>query len=161
MIAYHHKRLRFNTVVLHPVDIEDFDILKRYDLPIAFENMDWRKSRYRTVADMKGLLEKYHGMMVYDIQHAYSNDPSGALADDFSLHLKKKMVEVHLSGIDDKNDHRLLFEQGQSDIIKKVPENIPIIIESDKPETKNLKRLGESLKQELDYIKKYSRKKSR
>lgn len=153
LILHHHKRLCFDTIVMHPIDIEDFGILRRYDLPIALENMDWRKSKYRDVEDMKALFKEFDYPMVFDIQHAYTNDPSGALADEFSAQLGKRMSEIHLSGIDEKKDHCMLHEKKQSDIIRKVPKNIPIIIESYAPQTGDLKELANVWKKELNYIK--------
>ena len=147
-----HNRLRFDTIVVHPVDIGDFAIFKKFDLPIAFENMDWRKSKYRTVEDMKTLFKDHDYPMVFDIQHAYSNDPTGNLADDFSEQFVKRIVEVHISGIDEKNDHCLLFENKQSNIITKIPRKIPIIIESDAPKTSDLKELADFMRKELEYI---------
>ncbi len=33
----------FKTIVIHPDEVENWEMLKRFSLPFAIENMDWRR----------------------------------------------------------------------------------------------------------------------
>jgi len=99
------------------------------------------------------LLEKKYGF-VFDIQHAYMNDHSMELAEEFVKELSSRISHIHLSGFKkhkDNQPHSLLLQTQRELILNHVPTNVPIIIESALQEHESLEDLGK----ELDYIKRH------
>lgn len=118
-------------VVFHPDAVERWDVISRYDMPIAIENMDDRKKSFRTYDDVKKLLDAYPFGLVIDLQHCYVNDPSMHLARELHTHLNDRLVGYHISGYDPKMLHVPLFETEQKLIIEAMERrDVPIIIES-------------------------------
>ncbi len=121
---------RFNLVVFHPDTVKNFGIFDRrhIDFNFAFENMDKRKSKFKSVYDMLGLKILDNFKMVLDVNHAYTNDPTLALTSDFYEKLGDRIVEVHLSGYAGR--HEPLFQTKQREIIKSIQNTkVPIIVE--------------------------------
>ncbi len=144
-ISKFHKTIRqLDLVVFHPDTVKDFSIFNKIDFNVGFENMDRRKESCRSVDDIEVVLLKDQKFrFVLDINHAYTNDPTMKLAEEFYKRLGNKITQIHLSGFKDLHDP--LFETKQLEIIKAVQDlNAPIIIESIlTPET---------IMQERDYI---------
>lgn len=140
------NRLRpLDLVVFHPDTVTDLGVLDIDDFPVALENMDNRKSFGKNAANMRSVLghnEEFR--MVLDVQHAYSNDPSGKLTSELWNNFYQRIDEVHLSGFRD-NYHAPLYETRQDEIINSIVDwTKPVIIESPvKPE---------DLTKERDYI---------
>lgn len=140
-----HFAVRFNAIVLHPDLFDDFEFLKDFDLPFAIENMDNRKKSCKSVMSLKEVFNKIDTPMVFDINHAFSNDPSMKLSDDLIKAFLPKIEEIHLSGFDTFHDP--LFKTKQQVILDAIPNiNIPIIIES-------VLDSVEEVETELQYIK--------
>jgi len=141
-----HKKFNFNIIVLHSDIILDWDVFKKYDLPIAIENMDNRKESGKTVEDLKEIFERNDIKMVLDINHCYVNDNSLKLVKEMYDNFKDRIVEIHLSGFEAFHD--LLYKTKQIEFIKSLPnKNIPVIIESMIDSIVDIKK-------EFDYIKK-------
>ncbi len=84
--------------------------------------------------------------MTLDLQHCFTNDPSGKLARDFQEICKDRIVEYHISGYAQPYLHHPLYQTQQEDIIDSLQyPHIPIIIES------TMDNVNE-LEQEIDYI---------
>jgi hypothetical protein len=146
-IAKLHKKVGFKAVVLHPDMFDDFDFLKYFDLPFAFENMDNRKETCKDVESMREVFEEFNIPMVLDLNHCYSNDPTMKLADDLVVAFHDRIEEIHLSGFDTFHDP--LFKTKQGIILDAIPDtSLPIIIES-------VVDTVEDLNSELNYIKEY------
>ena len=128
-IAKMHSQVKFNAIVLHPDSFDDFSFLKDFDLPFAIENMDYRNKTCKSVEDMQRIFKKIDASMVFDINHAFSIDPSMRLSNDLIDAFLPKIKEIHLSGFE--TFHEPLSKTKQKVIIDAIPNtNLPIIIES-------------------------------
>jgi hypothetical protein len=137
-------KYQFNLVVFHPDTIKDLSILKNYNLPVAFENMDQRKEIARDVASLTKVFSELDAKMVLDLNHCFANDNTMNLSDDFYSAFKDRIAEIHLSGFDTLHDP--LYKTEQRNIIEAIPDkNIPIIIES-------LLNTKEDIRKEFEYI---------
>jgi hypothetical protein len=124
-----HSIVKFNAVVLHPDLFDELDFLKGFNLPFVIENMDNRKQNCKDVLSLKKVFDKIDLPMVFDINHAFSNDPTMKLAEDLVGSFGDKIEEIHLSGFDTFHDP--LFKTKQQIILDAIPDiNLPIIIES-------------------------------
>lgn len=132
-------------VVFHPDTVLDFSVFNNLPFEVGFENMDNRKEKYKTVEEMKALLTNPDWKMVFDINHAFSNDPTLESAKEMIDIFKDKIKEIHLSGYN--GYHEPLFETKQNELLKIIEHfNVPIIIES--------LLTPDTLKEELIYIRK-------
>ena len=141
-------KFNIKNVVIHPDQIENFDIFENFkDLPLSIENMDDEKSFGQMVEDIWPILDKYNFLwLTLDLQHCFVNDNSMKIAKDFHNKYSDRIVEYHISWYNEKFIHYKLYETKQNDIIKSwIKKDIPTIIEStfDHPN---------ELQKELNYI---------
>jgi len=131
-----YEKLNFNHLVIHPNEINDWNIFQKYLFPISIENMDSRKDVGRTVESMKKIFGIYDGAMTLDLNHCFMNDQSMKLANDMNSEFGKRIEEVHLSGCDEYKQpsyHDPIYKTKQRVILDAIPDkDIPIIIEEDK-----------------------------
>jgi len=163
-IARQHQRFHFNRVVIHGNNVVSGEIFRKYNLPIAIENHDTRFGK--NVEEMKDVFKRFDADMVLDVLHSYiaaksfsqfEKNPS-RLTHELCAAFKDEIVEVHLSGLgkhDDYQQHYPINEMKQLDILKSVPLNVPIIIESVFLKYLSQEKLLEQLAEEYAYIKKY------
>jgi hypothetical protein len=160
------KRIGFDTFVLHPDLVDDWDFIHSINLPFSFENMDNRKKFGKSVEDMQMVFLKKDFGFVLDLTHAYTNDSSMKLAQELYENLYSRLCHFHLSGYSvkkrDKGDssHCPLFITKQEGILTSVPLDKPIIIESTIPVCagKNKKKkMVEQLREELNYVNSFVR----
>lgn len=124
-----HSEVKFDAIVLHPDLFDDFSFLKDFNLPFAIENMDNRKESCKSVESLEKVFNDIEVPMVFDINHAFSNDPTMKLSEDLVKTFHTKIEEIHLSGFDTFHDP--LFKTKQHVILDAIPDtNLPIIIES-------------------------------
>ena len=120
----------FRTIVIHPDEIENWEIFSRFNLPISIENMDWKQERGKYVDSMQAIFEKIDAKMVLDVNHCFTNDPSLLLAKQMTDEFGEKISQIHVSGFE--TDHEPLFKTKQTEIMDAiVDKNLPIIIESE------------------------------
>jgi len=143
-----HNEVGFRCVVVHPPDFKDWQVLKRYKLPWAIENMDNLNTLGTTPEEVLAYSKRADCNVALDLNHCFTHDETMKLADQFYEVLGEKIVELHISGYKDRTDegrHLPLSLTKQLAIIKKA-KNIPIIGEADHG-TK------ESAKEEFEYLK--------
>jgi hypothetical protein len=137
----------FKLIVIHPNEVENWEIFTRFNLPFAIENMDWRKERAKYVDSLQAIFEKFDCKMVLDLNHCYTNDPSMLLAKEMVAEFGDRIVQIHVSGFE--TYHELLHKTKQLEIMDAiVNKNLPIIIES---ECETI----EDAKAEFEYVKNY------
>jgi phosphopantetheinyl transferase (holo-ACP synthase) len=98
------KKLPVKTVVMHPDVVRDFSYLTNRNLPIAFENMDLKKTFGERIEDMREL-EKYGFGFVLDLQHAYENDSSMRIVNGLIRVMGNKIRQIHISGQTENESH--------------------------------------------------------
>ncbi|MCL5094206.1 MAG: hypothetical protein M1355_03680 [Patescibacteria group bacterium] len=142
-----YKTIKFDSVVLHPDEFKDYSFLKRFELPFAVENMDNRKNSCKDIIGLKNLFQEFNVPMVFDINHAYTNDQTMKLGNDLVNGFKDRINEIHLSGFD--TFHEPLFQTKQAYFMDFIPDlNLPIIIESGLDSPRDIHK-------EFEYIRNY------
>lgn len=137
----------FRAIVIHPSEIENWEIFSRFNLPISIENMDWKQERGKYVDSLQAIFEKIDAKMVLDVNHCYTNDPSLLLAKQMTDEFGERISQIHLSGFE--TDHQPLFKTKQIEIMNAIEnKNLPIIIES-------VCETTEDVKAEFEYVKNY------
>lgn len=139
-----YEKIKLNNVVVHPDEVNNWDIFSQFSFPLAIENMDDRKNSHRNIKDMQEALQVSGAKMVLDLNHCFVNDQTMKLAHDFFDEFENKINEIHLSG---ENFHEPLFQTKTreiQDVIFNI--NLPIIIES------GCDNIGDA-KKEFDYVK--------
>ena len=121
---------QLDLVVFHPDIIFDFGVLANIDLKVGIENMDHNKKSFRSVEDIKDILDRFPKFgFVLDVNHILTNDPTLKSVSTFFDVLGGKIVQYHLSGY--KTLHDPLFKTKQVEIIQAMQiKNLPIIVES-------------------------------
>ena len=128
------EAVQASILVVHPDRVEDWNVFKKYKLPICLENMDARKKTARTAAGMKPFFQGNEYGMVFDVNHAFTNDPTMLSAKDFCESFGHLIKEVHLSGFieleETANRHAPIFETQQEPILQAIKDlAVPIILE--------------------------------
>lgn len=125
-----HLKIPLDLVVFHPDTVVDFSVFHGLPFKIGFENMDNRKKSFKTPLELQDLLaENPEFGFVLDVNHAYSNDPSGRLTAEFYEKSGSRLSQIHLSGY--TGGHEPLFKTRQADIVFSIRNfDAPIIIES-------------------------------
>ena len=142
-----NSEIRLDQIIFHPNEIEDMAVFDNYSLPIAIENMDWRKDFGSTVKDLNEFFKGNSFGFALDLNHVFTIDKTLNEVSDFYEEFKDRIKEIHLSGI--KEIHDPLYITKQEEIIKAIPDkNIPIIIESFRSPYLELAKA----KKELNYI---------
>ncbi|MDD3647418.1 MAG: hypothetical protein PHS44_02860 [Candidatus Dojkabacteria bacterium] len=145
------QKYKFDSIGLHPDRVTDWSVFGDYThLPLAIENMNSRKNTGKTVEDINILITKYGFKFLFDIQHCFSCDPKGDLADQFYAHLGNDIVEIHISGYKGDNyKHTLSHKNNQENILAKIRDmKLPIVIESPAPSLSEIEK-------ELSYIREF------
>ena len=137
----------FETIVIHPDEIENWEIFSRFDLPFAIENMDWTSERGKYVDSLQNIFEKIDAKMVLDVNHCYTNDPSLRLASEMTAEFGERISQIHLSGFE--IGHEMLCKTKQTEIMDAISDKkLPIIIES-------FCETVDDVKNEFEYVKNY------
>jgi hypothetical protein len=120
----------FDLVVIHPDEIESWNIFSKFTFPIAIENMDWKSEVGKYVDSLRDIFSKIKASLALDLNHCYTNDPSMMLAKEMSEKFQDKILEINVSGFE--RSHEPLFQTKQLDILKAISKkDLPIIIESE------------------------------
>jgi len=150
------KIVKFNHLIIHPNIVTNWPALLKYDLPIAVENMDKDKKKFKTLNELKSLLKKYPQLkFCFDLNHLHSNgfDNTSAWLKEF----KNQIAEIHHSTVGNQYKkifpgkrikHSLCFySQNSFDNLK--IKQYPIILEGIIPPND-----WKIIKKEFDFVKK-------
>lgn len=141
------KRLPIQAVTIHPDTVTDWNILKKYTIPFAVENMDVRKSFGKYPQDF----HQHNYPIVFDVNHINTIDTSLALGKEFLQQFEERIIHIHFSGMKEKDgflNHHPIFLTQQDQFFSITPQK-PIIIESEFDETENI---AQDARKELHYI---------
>lgn len=142
-----NKKIRLDNITFHPDEVDDFSIFSKSNLPFSVENMDKNKSTGKTVESLKKIFDKYDFGFVLDVNHCFTNDPSGELLKSMIENFGHRLRQIHLSGY--KVLHDPIVMTKQNFLIESIKElGKPIIIESvfDKSDGQDLERAREEIK---------------
>jgi hypothetical protein len=121
-------------IVAHPEILLTPALWRTLGPRLCLENMDNRKTRGRTVAELRELFAEYpEATFCLDVGHARQIDPTMAVALRMLLEFGARLVQVHVSSVGPLGEHmhvgattRWAFER----IARRVPWECPLIIES-------------------------------
>jgi len=93
--------VKAKTVVIHPNDLPEPGVLRKYKMHISIENL--KPKRKFPVDKMVKIIKKYNSSLCLDVTHAYywSRKETGRYVKRF----KGNISEIHLSGNYKKKDH--------------------------------------------------------
>lgn len=121
-------------IIVHPEILRTPPLWRSLGRRLCLENMDDRKTRGRTVAELRELLAEYpEASFCLDVGHARQLDPTMAVALRMLLEFGDRLVQLHVSEVGPRGEHqhvaattRWAFER----ISPRVPWECPLIIES-------------------------------
>lgn len=121
-------------IIVHPELLLTPRLWRSLGRRLCLENMDNRKTRGRTLAEMRELFEEYpEASFCLDVGHARQIDPTMAVALRMLLEFGDRLVQLHVSEVGPRGEHqhvaattRWAFER----ISPRVPWDCPLIIES-------------------------------
>lgn len=96
-------------IIVHPDVITDWAAWQQLGAVVTIENMDGRKPSGRTVEELSPIFAKLpNAKFCFDIGHAAQIDPTMKLARELVVAFGNRLVEVHLSVVDDAFGHQPL-----------------------------------------------------
>jgi hypothetical protein len=121
-------------IVAHPEILQTPSLWRTLGRRLCLENMDNRKTRGRTLAEVRELFAEYpEASFCLDVGHARQIDPTMAVALRMLLEFGDRLVQLHVSEVSPRGQHqhvaattRWAFER----ISPRVPWKCPLIIES-------------------------------
>ena len=120
---------KLDLVVFHPDIVRDYNIFNNISLPIAFENMDIKKTSFQTAEELLKIVDNTNFRIVLDVNHLYTNNQEMSQAPLFFELLGDKIAQYHISGYVDM--HEPLYKTKQRNILERIENKPhPAIIES-------------------------------
>jgi hypothetical protein len=121
-------------IVVHPELLGTPALWRTLGPRLCLENMDDRKPRGRTVAEVRALFEEYpEASFCLDVGHARQIDPTMTVALRMLLEFGGRLCQLHVSEVGPRGEHqhvaattRWAFER----LAPRVPWACPLIIES-------------------------------
>lgn len=143
ILAKLRREVRAKTVVMHPHQVPERRLLRRFGLPLSIENMPF--TRRMRVPALKEVLRRHPGArFCVDAAHAYrlSSRETARLVRAFGA----KLSQIHLSGVYRKRDH-LPLSAATPTFMRSVEPlrglKCPIVIEEELPRVSPKLLLGE------------------
>ncbi len=121
-------------IIVHPEILRTPALWRRLGPRLCLENMDDRKTRGRTLPELRVLFEEFpEASFCLDLGHARQIDPTMAVALRMLLELGSRLVQLHVSEVGPRGEHqhvaattRWAFER----VSHRIPWDCPLIIES-------------------------------
>ena len=120
-----YRSLGAKRIVFHPADVPDLSILCGRGMNVLIENMDFRKDRFQTWQEFKGVLEEHDFGLCLDVAHAESISCRNLYG--FLDNLGDRIGELHVSHIVDSK-HTPLYRLKGARI-----DNFKFLSDIDKP----------------------------
>jgi hypothetical protein len=145
------KRIRINNLVIHPLQIEDFQFLNKFKLNVSIENEDPKMPKFFIPEDFKQIFDKY-SKLYFNFDFAHARLVSKKNVSDFIESYQDKIIEIHLSSLKKgDNDHWFLkpsdSEKNRAQIKKlKQIKNAAIVFECVARDHKDLEKTSEEIK---------------
>jgi len=99
-------------IILHPDAITDWAAWEKLGSLVTIENMDGRKPNGRTVGELESIFARLpEARFCFDIGHATQIDPTMKLARELVTEFGHRLIEVHLSVVDDAFGHQPLTSE--------------------------------------------------
>lgn len=125
---------RIQHIVVHPDAMVTVDLWRGLGNALCIENMDKRKPRGRTTAELDQIFEKFPAAnLCFDIGHARQNDPTMHIAADILNRFTDRLRQVHISDVNSSSRHERLNGRAIAafqKVSQLIPEGVPAILES-------------------------------
>lgn len=123
-------------IVMHPDSLSDPEPYRELGTRLVLENMDDRKATGRTVEEIESCFARLPGAgFCLDVAHAYSLDPSMAVAHDLLDRFRSRLRHVHLSSL--RDGHHVPLTEADEDLFVEVLDrcrDVPWILEALPPD---------------------------
>ncbi|MDD4983861.1 MAG: hypothetical protein PHH82_03435 [Candidatus ainarchaeum sp.] len=122
-----YKQVNAKALILHPHECP-YELLKNYKMNYALENMPLRHYRNNNKINQDMLKQKYG----FCLDTAHASDFGEKEIEKLYKKMKKKLVQIHLSGVINKEHHQSLVDSPKEyiDSLKGLREtNVPLILE--------------------------------
>lgn len=120
--------------VVHPDLIHDAAVWARLGSRLCLENMDMRKRTGRTVEEMQAAFDELpEAGFCLDLGHARQIDPTMATAIGMLRRFGSRLRQLHVSEVGTFGDHRRLGYLARTAfrrVVRYIPDEVPIILES-------------------------------
>ncbi|HLE55538.1 MAG TPA: hypothetical protein VJB15_00500 [Rhodothermia bacterium] len=121
-------------VVVHPDTIYDFSLWRSFGEMVLVENMDTRKSRGRTAAELELVFEQLpKASFCFDAGHARQVDPTMSEARVMLTRFSHRLRQLHVSEVNSVSHHERLsvasifaFQK----VAGLIPDEVPLILET-------------------------------
>jgi len=101
-------------VVMHPDTMDDLRLYRPLGHKLLLENMDARKPDGRTPEELqRAFAELPEAGFCFDIAHAWSIDPSMAVASELLDRFSSRLRHVHLSSLSEDLHHVSLSDEDE------------------------------------------------
>jgi len=101
-------------IVMHPDTMDDLRLYRPLGHKLLLENMDSRKPDGRTPEELHRAFEEFpEAGFCFDIAHAWSIDPSMAVANELLDSFRGRLRHVHLSSLSEDLHHVSLTEEDE------------------------------------------------
>jgi hypothetical protein len=121
-------------IIVHPDAIRNFDLWVGFGKLTCIENMDKRKRKGRTAAELGIIFSRVPGAsLCFDVGHARQIDPSMCEAEQILREHGHRLKQLHVSDVTSESSHeRLSLEAilAFQRIARLIPEHIPVILET-------------------------------
>jgi hypothetical protein len=121
-------------IVVHPELLLTPALWRSLGPRLCLENMDNRKTRGRTLVEMRELFEEYpEARFCLDVGHARQIDPTMTVALRMLLELGERLCQLHVSEVGPRGEHQHVATTTRwafGRIAPRVPWDCPLIIES-------------------------------
>lgn len=121
-------------IIVHPDALTEWEAWAKLGSQVCIENMDGRKPGGRTVEELELIFARLpEARFCFDIGHARQIDPTMSLAHDLVSSFGNRLVEVHLSVVDDEFTHQQLTEEHMrlfGPVLRGLPGSTAIILET-------------------------------
>lgn len=121
-------------IIIHPDAIWDFSEWERLGSHLLVENMDKRKGRGRTAAELREAFDRLpKAGFCFDIGHARQVDPTMSEAARILKEHGQKLSQIHISDVNTQNRHDPLTFGAMNafrQIAYLIPPEVPAILES-------------------------------
>ena len=132
-------------IIVHPDVITDCQAWQQLGSLVTIENMDGRKPSGRTVAELEPIFAQLpRAKFCFDIGHAAQIDPTMMLARELVTAFGDRLVEVHLSVVDDTFAHQPLTVESMKSfapVLQELVGSPAIILETPVDETTMMQQL--------------------
>ncbi|MFT3878745.1 MAG: hypothetical protein QM703_03680 [Gemmatales bacterium] len=132
-------------IIVHPDVITDWAAWRRLGSLVTIENLDGRRAAGRSVEELKPVFAQLpQARFCFDIGHAAQIDPTMKLAKELVEAFGDRLIEVHLSVVDDAFSHQPLTVESMrqfAPVLRQLPGSPAIILETPVDETTMMEQL--------------------